>query len=65
MDYENNVKKLPWKKTELYYFMFMVIRPEDFALGTRSASPSEYNLCSVAFCIQNFICVLMAYFTVL
>ena len=42
-----------WKnchgKTELHYFMFMVFRSEDFALGTRSTSPSEY--CFPAVCL--------------
>ena len=30
--------------TELHYFMFVVIRSEDFALG--SVSHTEYDLCS-------------------
>ena len=35
------------EKTQLHYFMFMVIGSEDFVPGTRSASPSEYDLCYV------------------
>ena len=37
--------KITMEKLKCTNFMFMVIRSEDFALGTRSASPPEYDLC--------------------
>ena len=46
LHYENTINNCHGK-TGLHYLIFVVIRSEDFVPGTRSASPSEYDLCAV------------------